>query len=79
MCDHQLFVESHAVLACFALKNAGESVALLIRMLAFVSVICSTLRSMEMASVTGLIFDWRDSTASKLVVEKKADTRLHDS
>ena len=28
-------------------------------MLAFVSVICSTLRSMEMASVTGLIFDWR--------------------
>ncbi len=33
MCDHQLFVESHAVLECFALKNAGESVPLLIRCL----------------------------------------------
>ena len=59
MCDNKLFVEWHEVLKVYALeKNWGNCIPHH-PMFSFVSVICSTLRSMEMASVIGLVFDFR--------------------
>lgn len=59
MCDSKLFVECHEVLKCYALEKNWGNCTTHPPMFAFVSVICSTLRSMEMASVSRLVFDLR--------------------
>lgn len=59
MCDNKLFVEWHEVLKVYALEKNWGNCTPHHPMFAFVSVICSTLRSMEMASVIGLVFDLR--------------------
>lgn len=59
MCDNKLFVEWHEVLKVYALEKNWGNCTPHHPMFAFASVICSTLRSMEMASVIGLVFDLR--------------------